>query len=95
MIKEHGAYFRRRLDELALKYDFVVGPRGAGLMVGLELSAPGKWVVPAAQQEGLLMNCTAERILRFLPPYIIERRHIDQAIAVLDKVFEKGPPKTD
>ena len=92
MIKEHGVYFRRRLDELAMKFDFVVGPRGRGLMVGLELSVPGAWVVPAAQEAGLLMNCTAGNILRFLPPYIIERRHIDQAIDVLNQVFDAGPP---
>ncbi|MBI1353435.1 MAG: acetylornithine/succinylornithine family transaminase [Acidobacteria bacterium] len=92
MIKEHGVYFRRRLEELALKFDFVVGPRGRGLMVGLELSVPGKWVVPAAQERGLLLNCTAGNILRFLPPYIIERRHIDQAIDALNQVFEQGPP---
>lgn len=93
MIKEHGVYFRRRLDELAMKFDFVVGPRGQGLMVGLELSSPGGWVVPAAQAEGLLMNCTAGNILRFLPPYIIERRHIDQAIDILNQVFDAGPPQ--
>ena len=92
MIKEHGVYFWRRLEELAMKYDFVVGPRGKGLMLGLELTIPGNWVVPAAQEHGLLINCTAGNILRFLPPYIIERRHIDQAFDTLDKVFEAGPP---
>jgi acetylornithine/succinyldiaminopimelate/putrescine aminotransferase len=93
MIKEHGVYFRRRLEELAMKYDFVVGPRGKGLMLGLELNIPGKWVVPAAQEQGLLMNCTADKILRFLPPYVIERRHIDQAFDALNKVFQAGPPE--
>jgi len=92
MIKEHGTYFARRLGELAMKHAIVVGPRGKGLMVGLELTEPGGWVVPAAQAKGLLLNCTAGTILRFLPPYIIERRHIDQAIAVLDDVFTDGPP---
>lgn len=91
MVKEHGIYFRRRLEELALKYDFVVGPRGEGLMIGLELSVPGAWAPAACQEKGLLINCTAGNILRFLPPYIIERRHIDQAIAVLDQVFQEGP----
>ncbi len=92
LIKERGVYFRRRLEELALKYDFVKGPRGQGLMVGLELSVPGAWVVPAAQNKGLLMNCTAGNILRFLPPYTVERRHIDQAYDALDAVFADGPP---
>jgi predicted acetylornithine/succinylornithine family transaminase len=92
MIKEHGAYFRRRLDELAMKHDFVVGPRGRGLMLGLELTIPGKWAVAAAQERGLLINCTADKILRFLPPYVIERRHVDQAVDALDKVLKGGPP---
>ncbi len=92
MIKEHGVYFWRRLEELAMKYDFVVGPRGNGLMLGLELSIPGGWVVPAAQARGLLINCTAGNVLRFLPPYVLERRHVDQAFDALDKVFKAGPP---
>ena len=92
LIKEQGVYFRRRLEELAMKYDFVTGPRGPGLMVGLELSIPGNWVVPAAQEKGMLMNCTAGNILRFLPPYVIERKHIDQAYDILDDVFSAGPP---
>ncbi len=93
MIKEHGIYFERRLQELAMKYDFVVGPRGSGLMLGLELNIPAKWVVPAAQEQGLLINVTAGNIVRFLPPYVIERRHVDQAFTALDKVFEQGPPE--
>jgi acetylornithine/succinyldiaminopimelate/putrescine aminotransferase len=93
MIKEHGTYFTRRLKELAMKHKSVVGPRGQGLMIGLELTDAGGWVVPAAQENGLLMNCTAGNILRFLPPYIIERRHIDQAITILDEVLTAGPPE--
>ncbi len=93
MIKEHGSYLCRRLDELAMKYDFVVGTRGSGLMVGLELNIPAKWVVPAAQEQGLLINVTADKIVRFLPPYVIERRHVDQAFSALDKVFQQGPPE--
>ena len=75
-----------------MKYDFVVGPRGRGLMVGLELTESGKGVVPKAQELGLLMNCTADKILRFLPPYIIERKHIDQAYDILDTIFADGIP---
>ena len=92
MIRENGVYFQRRLSELAMKYDFVVGPRGRGMMVGLELSVSGKGVVPAAQERGLLMNCTADKVLRFLPPYTVERKHIDQAYDVLDKIFADGIP---
>ena len=91
-IQETGDYFRERLGELVVKYDFVKEVRGKGLMVGLNLTVPGKTVVPKLQEAGLLINCTAETVLRFLPPYIIEKQHIDELAAGLDKIFEQGPP---
>ncbi len=91
-IQETGAYFRERLGYLVSKYDFVEGVRGKGLMVGLNLTASGKAVVPKAQEAGLLINCTADTVLRFLPPYIIEKQHIDELVAGLDKIFEQGLP---
>ncbi len=92
-IRESGDYFKRRLEELVVRYDFVEGVRGKGLMVGLNLKVPGKAVVQQAMEMGLLINCTTETVLRFLPPYIIERRHIDQAVTILDKIFQQGPPQ--
>lgn len=91
-IQETGAYFRERLGDLVAKYDFVEGIRGKGLMVGLNLTISGKAVVPQAQEAGLLINCTADTVLRFLPPYIIEKQHIDELVGGLDKIFEQGPP---
>lgn len=90
MVRENGFYFKQRLEELVARYDFVEGVRGAGLMVGLNLRVPGKNVVQQAMEMGLLINCTTETVLRFLPPYIIGRRHIDRAITVLDKIFQQG-----
>jgi acetylornithine/succinyldiaminopimelate/putrescine aminotransferase len=57
-------------------------------MVGAELSIPGKEIVNKAMAGGLLLNCTHETVLRFLPPYIITEEHVDEAIAVLDGVFK-------
>jgi predicted acetylornithine/succinylornithine family transaminase len=91
-IQETGAYFRDRLGDLVTKYDFVKEVRGKGLMVGLNLTVPGKTVVPKLQEAGLLINCTADTVLRFLPPYIIEKQHIDELVAGLDKILEQGPP---
>ncbi len=91
-IRDVGGYFHERLRALAAKYDFVTRTRGKGLMVGLELTVAGMWVVPPAQEKGLLMNCTAGNILRFLPPYIVERGHVDEAVTVLDEIFAAGPP---
>ncbi|MDE0262209.1 MAG: aspartate aminotransferase family protein [Bryobacterales bacterium] len=91
-VRDVSAYFRARLADLATNHDFVNRQRGRGLMVGLELNIPGGGFVPRAQELGLLMNCTAGNILRFLPPFVIEREHVDEAIAVLDEAFRQGPP---
>lgn len=91
-VQDVSAYFRARLADLAASYDFVDRLRGRGLMVGLELNIPGGGFVPRAQELGLLMNCTAGNILRFLPPFVIEREHVDEAIAALDEAFRQGPP---
>ena len=91
-VQDVSAYFRARLADLATSYDFVNRLRGRGLMVGLELNIPGGGFVPRAQELGLLMNCTAGNILRFLPPFVIEQEHVDEAVAALDEVFRQGPP---
>ena len=63
--------------------------RGRGLMLGLELDIPGGDFVPRAQELGLLINCTAGNVLRFLPPFIIRRRHVDEAIEALLEAFRQ------
>jgi predicted acetylornithine/succinylornithine family transaminase len=83
-----GEYFRAELRQLATRHRFITEVRGFGLMVGVELSIPGKTIVERAMQEGLLMNCTHETVLRFLPPYIITQAHVDEAILILDRVFQ-------
>ncbi len=90
-VRRVGAYFRERLGELVHRYDFVAGLRGEGLMVGLELRIPGTVFVSRAQDRGLLINCTAGNILRFLPPYVIENEHVDEAIGILDAALAEGP----
>ena len=61
-------------------------------MVGLELSVAGAEFVPRTQEGGLLINCTAGNVLRFLPPFVIEREHVDEAVDILDRAFSQGPP---
>ncbi|MBC8166445.1 MAG: aspartate aminotransferase family protein [Bryobacteraceae bacterium] len=92
-IVETGAYFRMRLQEMAKKFTFIKEVRGAGLMVGVELTTPGKQIVLDAMAEGLLLNCTHDVVLRFLPPYIIGQREVDQALKILTialKKFRRG-----
>ena len=82
-------YFHVVLNELARKYGFVKEVRGFGLMLGVELTIPGKQMVLDAMAEGLLINCTHGKVLRFLPPYTVSEKESDQAIKVLGKVFGK------
>jgi predicted acetylornithine/succinylornithine family transaminase len=88
-IQQMGGYLHLMLNELARKHAFVKEVRGFGLMIGLEMEIPGKQMVLDALAEGLLINCTHDTVLRFLPPYIITERDVDAAVKILGKVFAK------
>ncbi len=88
-IQRVGGYFHVVLNELARKHSFVKEVRGFGLMIGMELAIPGKQIVVDAMAEGLLINCTHDTVLRFLPPYIVTEKEVDQAVKVLAKLFAK------
>jgi len=84
-----GAYFKKRLQELADKHDCVRDVRGLGLIIGMELSSKelADKAVAKARERGFLINATADTVLRFVPPLVVERRHIDRLIKVLDKIL--------
>jgi predicted acetylornithine/succinylornithine family transaminase len=88
-IQRMGGYFHVGLNELARKHAFIKEVRGFGLMVGVELAIPGKQLVLDAMAEGLLMNCTHDTVLRFLPPYIVTEKEVDQALKILGRLFAK------
>jgi predicted acetylornithine/succinylornithine family transaminase len=88
-IQRVGGYFHVVLNELARKHGFVKEVRGFGLMLGMELAVPGKQIVLDAMAEGLLINCTHETVLRFLPPYIVTEKEVDQAVKTLGRLFAK------
>jgi len=94
-IDEMGRYFRARLQELQQKFSFVREVRGQGLMVGVELSISGKQLVLDAIEQGLLINCTHETVLRFLPPYIVTEKEIDRAVRILKSVFKLAAKRGD
>jgi predicted acetylornithine/succinylornithine family transaminase len=87
-IQEMGNYFRMKLDDLQKRYAFVKEVRTRGLMIGLELAMPGKQIVLDAMEQGLLINCTHDTVLRMLPPYIITEKEIDRGVRILNKVFK-------
>lgn len=91
-ISRMGDYFRQQLTELKARHSFVKEIRGPGLMIGLELEFSGKQIVLDALEAGLLLNCTHDLVLRFLPPYIVGKPEIDRAVRILDKVLKKAEP---
>jgi acetylornithine aminotransferase/acetylornithine/N-succinyldiaminopimelate aminotransferase len=88
-IESMGQYFLDRLNALAAKHPLVLEARGMGLMLGLELRSAeaAKHVVSEMMDRHILINCTSDTVLRFLPPYIVERQHVDQAVQMLDEVL--------
>ena len=88
-IQRVGGYFKDSLEALAREHSFVREVRGCGLMLGVELAIPGKQFVLEAMAEGMLINCTHDTVLRFLPPYIITEKEVDRAVRILRKLFRK------
>lgn len=88
-VAANGAYFKKRLEELASRYPFVKEVRGMGFLLGMELSMEGAGIVTRCHEKGLLINCVNGNVLRFIPPLIVERAEIDRAVEILDEVLGK------
>jgi acetylornithine aminotransferase/acetylornithine/N-succinyldiaminopimelate aminotransferase len=86
---EVGNYFLAQLRALALRHNAIVDVRGRGLMIATEIDSAdlAKLVVAEMLKRHILINCTSDTVLRFLPPYILERAHVDTAVAALDEIF--------
>jgi len=84
-----GNYFRAQLEWLGARHRCVREVRGIGLMLGVELDSAerAKAAVAEMLQRGIVINRTNETVLRFLPPYIIQKKHVDEMIAALDLVL--------
>ena len=83
-VKEISSYFEKQLDVLVDKYDFIIERRGKGLMQGLEFTIPVKKYIERALEKGLIIISAGENILRFVPPLIIEKEHVDEMIVILE-----------
>ena len=86
---------RSSLKSLAGKYAAVQEVRGRGLIQGLQLTIPARPIVEQALAEGVLFNSTQDTVLRFLPPFLLEEKHVDKAIRVLKKLLEEEPDVED
>lgn len=86
-VKEISVYLEQQLDLLAETYDVVTARRGLGLMQGLELSIPAGEVSAKALGYGLIVITAGSNVLRFVPPLVIEKEHVDEMIEKLKKAF--------
>ena len=84
-VNEVGEYFIEELKKL--DKDVIADIRGKGLMVGLELTKPGAEYVDKLREKGFLINCTADKVLRFVPPLIITKEDIDKFVKTLDEIL--------
>ena len=86
-IRDVGSYFRERLEELQAELPVIREVRGEGCILAAELEIPCKAVTRQLLEAGFLVNCTQEKVLRFLPPFIVERHDIDELIAALKPIL--------
>lgn len=79
-----GNYLASKLREL--NKDYVLEIRCKGLMVGMELTKKCKDIVAKARENGVLLNCTSESVLRFVPPLTITKQQLDTVVSVLNEI---------
>ena len=88
-VRQRGEQIRAGFEELKSRFGFVREIRGEGLMLGLELSVEGAPFVAEALDHGLVINCTHDFTLRFLPPFIIGKRQVREFLLKLETVFKR------
>jgi acetylornithine/N-succinyldiaminopimelate aminotransferase len=88
-VRETGNYFLAQLRGLQKKHSAITDVRGLGLMVGVELESPevAKSIAAGLLERRIIINRTHETVLRFLPPFLITREHVDQVISVIDELL--------
>jgi acetylornithine/N-succinyldiaminopimelate aminotransferase len=102
-VKTNGAFLLSKLKKLKKKYSFIKEARGIGLMAAIELDFPGspsssllfggqaagREIVESCLAKGLLINCTNDKVLRFLPPFIVSKSDINKAVKIFDEALSQ------
>jgi acetylornithine aminotransferase/acetylornithine/N-succinyldiaminopimelate aminotransferase len=91
-IQAVGDFFHSELSKLATRHDCIIDVRGLGLMLGLELNSAELATQVASQmmERRIILNRTSETVLRFLPPYILEHKHVETATTALDEILKNS-----
>lgn len=87
-VREIAPYLEEKLDEIVEKYDFITARRGMGLIQGLVSEKPVGQIAAKAIEEGLLVITAGSDVIRFVPPLIIEKKHVDEMIQKLERVLQ-------
>jgi acetylornithine aminotransferase/acetylornithine/N-succinyldiaminopimelate aminotransferase len=93
-VNEVGSYFHQKLADLQQKHSAITEIRGLGLMLAAELDSAelAKTVLAEMLRRRILINRTSETVLRFLPPFILGKEHVDEAIEALDTILTEHSP---
>lgn len=89
-VQEITPYLEEKLDALVAKYDFVETRRGLGLMQGLVCNKPVGPILNDCLENGLVLINAGANIIRFLPPLVLTKEHIDEMCEKLDKAMDKA-----
>src|SRR5262249_53742708 len=90
-----GQYLGLQLHQLVEKYAAAQSVRGRGFIQALVLEVPARQFVEQGLAEGVLFNVTQDTVLRFLPPFLLEEKHVDKGIRVLKKLLGQKRKKKD
>lgn len=90
-VQNTGSYLLENLKQLAIASPIGVEARGQGLLLGLELTQPGRPIAEAALAEGVMLNVVQGNVLRFLPSFLLQREHVDTTIDLLARLLDVTP----
>jgi acetylornithine/N-succinyldiaminopimelate aminotransferase len=87
--KEIGAYFMTKLNQIRDENNIVKEVRGKGLMIGAEITIGCGKIIDELFATGIIVNCAAGNVLRFVPPLTISKEEIDTVVMALDEVLSR------
>ncbi len=89
-VVKNAKYLHGQLIQLKSQYELIQEIRGEGLMIGIELNIEAKTIVEKALQKGLIINCVQNNVLRLVPPLVVTKEQIDEAIQIMASLFQES-----
>ncbi len=88
-VRELSKYLFNRISDIAKNRDCIKEVRGRGMIMGIEFDRPVKAIVDRCCEKGLIAGTAGEKVLRLLPPLTTNKNEIDEALAIIESVFEE------